>query len=165
MTASHQTIKLERGRHPSPEEGVCVMELASMLAGEPFTDRPRRVCPVIAAFLRRYNDIVDDRRRQDLYAYASLAVDTRASRAVTRRRARRCVEFARRLEGRRGGGSMLRPSQTGSRAASALTLLSSFETRHALALGLADELIAIGAPPAPVFVDEHRSVAGEVMGQ
>ena len=30
---------------------MCVMELASMLAGERFGDRPVSVCPVIGAFL------------------------------------------------------------------------------------------------------------------
>ena len=34
-----------------------MMELASLLAGEPFTDRPACASPVIAAFLREYNDI------------------------------------------------------------------------------------------------------------
>jgi hypothetical protein len=36
---SHQTIKLSKGKHRAPEDGACVMELASMLAGESFTDR------------------------------------------------------------------------------------------------------------------------------
>jgi hypothetical protein len=53
------------------------MELASMLAGEPFTDRPESVCPVIAAFLRSYNDGIDDERRRDLYRLASESVGTR----------------------------------------------------------------------------------------
>jgi hypothetical protein len=39
------------------------MELASMLADEPFTDRPATASPVIAAFLRTYNDGIDDARR------------------------------------------------------------------------------------------------------
>ena len=52
---SHQTVRLSAGRHSSPAEGVCVMELASMLAHEPFSDQQRSVCPVIAAFLRAYN--------------------------------------------------------------------------------------------------------------
>ena len=42
---SHQTIKLSRGRHSSPEHGACVMELASMLAGEGFSDHPRKFGP------------------------------------------------------------------------------------------------------------------------
>jgi hypothetical protein len=53
---SHQIVQLSDGSHRSPDDGGCVMELASMLAGEPFTDRPASVCPVIAAFLRTYND-------------------------------------------------------------------------------------------------------------
>ena len=52
MTASHQTVRLGRGKHASPTDGVCVMELSSMLAGERFSDRPRSVCPVIASLLR-----------------------------------------------------------------------------------------------------------------
>jgi hypothetical protein len=90
---SHQTVKLSHGRHSSPEEGVCVMELASMLAHEPFSDHPRSVCPVIAAFLCTYNDRLDDVRRQDLYAYAATVVGTRATRAVERTRAKMCREW------------------------------------------------------------------------
>ena len=97
MSVSHQTVTLARGKHASPDGGACVMELASMLAGEPFTDRPASVCPVIAAFLRSYNDAVDDRRRQDLYRYASAAVGSRASAEVTRRRAQRCLDELRAL--------------------------------------------------------------------
>src|SRR4051794_29237301 len=97
MSVSHQTVTLARGKHTSPRAGACVMELASMLAGEEFTDRPASVCPVVGAFLRAYNDAVDDRRRQDLYGYASAAVGTRASAAVTRRRAQRCLDELRAL--------------------------------------------------------------------
>ncbi len=56
-TVSHQTVQLARGHHDSPQTGACVMELASMLAGEPFSDRPRSTSPVISAFLRTYNDL------------------------------------------------------------------------------------------------------------
>ena len=80
---SHQTVRLRRGKHASPEKGVCVMELASMLAGEPFSDRPQAVCPVIGAYLRSYNDVVDDERRQDLYRYASEAIEC-CTRSATR---------------------------------------------------------------------------------
>lgn len=87
-----QTIRLTRGRHQSPAEGACVMELASMLADEPFSDHPRSVCPVIAMILRAYNDGVDDDLRQDLYGYAAAAVGTRDRRA-RRRRLQRCEEL------------------------------------------------------------------------
>jgi hypothetical protein len=91
--ASHQTIRLIRGRHSSPERGACVMEVASMLAEEPFSDQPRCVCPVIAEFLRTYNDRVDNDRRQDLYAYASLVVETRDGPRAERERANKCLDW------------------------------------------------------------------------
>jgi hypothetical protein len=84
---THQTIKLSKGTHSSPEEGACVMELASMLAGEPFSDHPKSACPVISSFLRTYNDSVDDERRQTLYAYAAQVVGSRGSKEVARARA------------------------------------------------------------------------------
>ena len=76
QNATHQTVRLSRGNHGSSEEGVCVMELASMLAGEPFSDAPDSVCPVVAAFMRTYNDGVHNSCRQDLYCFAAGAVGT-----------------------------------------------------------------------------------------
>lgn len=96
MPRNYQTIQLDAGRHPGPEDGACVMELASMLAHEPFSDRPESVCPVIAAFLRSYNDRVDQRRRQDLFRYAARAIGTRADGATERERAQTCLRWARR---------------------------------------------------------------------
>ena len=64
-----------------------------MLAGEDFTDEPRCVCPVIADFLRTYNDEVDNERRQDLFEYASLVVETRDGPAGERRRANRMLDW------------------------------------------------------------------------
>src|SRR4051794_25445736 len=68
------------------------MEVASMLAAEPFTDEPQCVCPVIAEFLRTYNDQVDDARRQDLFEYAALVVDTRSDCRTERQRANLCLD-------------------------------------------------------------------------
>jgi hypothetical protein len=89
---SHQTVRLTAGRHTGPDAGACVMELASMLAGEPFSDHPRSVCPAIATFLRHYNDRVDTDRRQDLYEIAALVVGTAGGRRLARRRRRACAE-------------------------------------------------------------------------
>jgi hypothetical protein len=91
---THQTIKLSKGKHASPEDGACVMELASMLAGEPFSDHPASVCPVIGSFLRAYNDSIDDDRRQDLYAHAARVVGSRASISVQRERADELTEWS-----------------------------------------------------------------------
>ena len=101
MTApTYQTIKLSRGKHHSPDEGACVMELASMLAGEEFSDHPMSVCPVIGALLRAHNDSIDDDRRQDLYAYVSRVVGSRSSGAVQDARAARLSEWDRQVRQR-----------------------------------------------------------------
>src|SRR4051812_26458069 len=87
---SHQTARLERGAHHSAEHGVCVMELASMLAGEHFTDRPRAVCPLIAGYLRALNDALGDAERQVLIPFASAAVWTIADAGTRQRRLEWC---------------------------------------------------------------------------
>jgi hypothetical protein len=92
--ANHQTVQLRRGKHTSPARGACVIELASMLAGEPFSDHPRTVCPVLAGFLRSYNDLLPERDVDELYPYATLVVGTAASGSVRRARARRLLQWA-----------------------------------------------------------------------
>jgi hypothetical protein len=88
------SIPLRPGRHDSPKHGVCVVELASMLGGEPFSDHPKSVSPAIASFLRCYNDTIDDRRRQDLHECAAKIVASRGSAQVERVRADRLSEWA-----------------------------------------------------------------------
>jgi hypothetical protein len=99
--ANFQTVRLGRGKHASPAEGACVMELASMLAGEPFSDRPVSVSPAIAAFLRAYNDSLDDRRRQDLYGVATQVLGTRSTPEVEQRRIRHWTNWAARRRAKR----------------------------------------------------------------
>jgi hypothetical protein len=91
--ATHQTVRLGPGRHDGPGGVVCVMELASMLAGERFTDRPASVCPIVAAVVRAYNDALDDRRRQDLYRFAADAVGTRGDFRLQRQRAQVALDY------------------------------------------------------------------------
>lgn len=98
---SHQTVRLSRGRHGAPMLGMCVMELASTLAGERFSDHPRSVSPVIGALLRQYNDSVNDERRQALIPYAALVVGTRGSGEAERERALRCVRWVAERSGSR----------------------------------------------------------------
>ena len=81
----HQTTVLARGRHRSPEHGVCAMELSSMLGDERFTDHPQRVCPAVAAFLRGYNDALPARLRQELFAVAASVVGSRTPDEQLRR--------------------------------------------------------------------------------
>jgi hypothetical protein len=65
-----------------------------MLADEPFSDHPRSVCPVVAAFFREYNDGLTDADRDELLPYAAQIVGTRSSRRVRRERGRIMMEWA-----------------------------------------------------------------------
>ena len=58
-------LKLERGAHDRGT-GMCAMEAAAYLAGEKHSDHPVCVSPVIAAFLRSWNDGLPDADRQML---------------------------------------------------------------------------------------------------
>jgi len=159
---THQTVRLARGKHTTADRGACVMEVASMLAGEPFTDRPQAVCPVIASVLRAYNDASGDERRQDLYRFASDSIGTRGPRALERARMARCLETLEVLERRRP--RLLhrvrrrgRPTLPGTDAE--LERMSNRLVRalrrapdgHHRALALVDSLIAMRAAGAPVL--------------
>jgi hypothetical protein len=74
-----------------------------MLAGERFSDQPRTACPAVTAFVRGYNDGLDDGPRQDLYAVASMLVGTAAGDDTVHERMWRCIMFARDLRPRRLG--------------------------------------------------------------
>jgi hypothetical protein len=125
------------------------MELASMLADEPFTDRPGSTSPVIAALLRTYNDGVGDARRQDLYPLASLIVGTASSRRVEQDRASRCLEFAGtlgfRLPAGRAAIGVATPEASGSWAALAALRSGPTDDVHELTLSFARELAAMGS--------------------
>ncbi|MFL5908550.1 MAG: hypothetical protein ACJ75Z_13250 [Solirubrobacterales bacterium] len=88
------SIRLEPGSHRSPNDGVCIIELASIIGGEPFGDRPRCVCPVIASFLRGWNDRVGYADRQRLYPYASRVVGTGGYGRIGRIRRDLCLRWA-----------------------------------------------------------------------
>jgi hypothetical protein len=87
-------VRLEPGSHRSPRDGVCVVELASVLGGEAFSDRPRCVCRVIGAFLRSWNDRAGYADRQRLLPYASRVVGTGGYRRVSRIRRDVCLSYA-----------------------------------------------------------------------
>jgi hypothetical protein len=124
-STSHQTVRLGRGKHTSPAHGACVMELASMLGGEPFTDHPRSVCPVVASYLRALNDLMDDRQRQRLYPYAAAAVGTSGDESVQRARIETCRSALRDL-GTRGPA----PQRLLAKAAAAAPLGSPLALEH-----------------------------------
>lgn len=65
---------LRRGKHHDPAQGACFMEYTSVLAGEPFGDRPRCVDGELAAVLRGVNDKLSDADRACLVPLLGRAI-------------------------------------------------------------------------------------------
>ena len=57
---------LARGKHRSPRQGACFMEMASVLANEPWSDRPRCTHPLLSQLARLVNDHTSDAGRAEL---------------------------------------------------------------------------------------------------
>jgi hypothetical protein len=81
-------IDLKKGSHGSREAGVCAMEAAAWLAGEPHSDQPQCACPVLAAFVIAWNDALqtDADRNRILKPFIPRLVGSRSTRAVEERR-------------------------------------------------------------------------------
>jgi len=60
-----QITTLARGKHDEGE-AMCAMEAVAWLAGEPWNDAPQCASPVIAAFMRSWNDALPDADRARL---------------------------------------------------------------------------------------------------
>jgi hypothetical protein len=86
MQIEIETLRLRSGGHRSPEDGMCVMEAVAYVAGEPHSDHPECACPIISAFLRRWNDDLDDEGRQKLKPYIRKLVGTRSTKAIEQKR-------------------------------------------------------------------------------
>ena len=124
-----------------------------MLADEPFSAYPSCVCPVIAAFMRTYNDLIDDPRRQDLYRYAAAIVGSKATKADERKRARLCRRWVTRVADpaflRRPFWTTLsvnRKCRNGAAATYAAMVAVHTQApgeRHSAALALIDDLLAV----------------------
>src|SRR4051794_6040529 len=120
------------------------MELGSMVAHEPFSDRSPSISPTIGAFLRTYNDGLSDERRQDLFAAAALVIGSARGRAIERQRIDACLRFALMhgtgLPSPRASLAMATPEPAGAWAA-----MAALETgAHQEALALIDRLVALG---------------------
>jgi hypothetical protein len=74
---------LDVGRHRGPEHGACVMEYASVLAGQPWSDSPACTDRALGALARRVNDDVEPQARATLAAIAPRLVGAVGPRAAT----------------------------------------------------------------------------------
>ena len=68
--------RLGYGTHATPEDGRCAMEWVSYLAGEPHSDHPGCVSPVLRAFCMTLNDSLEDGPRQRLRPYLVRTIGT-----------------------------------------------------------------------------------------
>jgi hypothetical protein len=57
---------LSRGKHRSARKGACFMEMASVLANEPWSDHPSCTHPLLAGLARLVNDNTSDENRGQL---------------------------------------------------------------------------------------------------
>ena len=66
---------LSRGRHRNARRGACFMELASVLAGERWSDHPPCTHPLLAQLARQVNDSMTDQGRRSLPPLVPSVVD------------------------------------------------------------------------------------------
>ena len=57
---------LSRGKHRNMRKGACFMEMASLLAGERWSDHPPCTHPLLGDLARHVNDLTSDRERHRL---------------------------------------------------------------------------------------------------
>src|SRR5438105_1488488 len=93
MRLDIDTVKLESGGHPDVKSGLCVMEAVSYIAREQHSDHPECVSPVIATFLRSWNDALNDEDRQQLKALIPVVMDTVSLPENEERRAWMCLDW------------------------------------------------------------------------
>ncbi len=76
-----RVAELKSGAHTANDgAAMCAMEAAAWVAGEPWSDHPECVCPVIGAFMRSWNDsLPDDRRTALLLPLIPATIGTRGN--------------------------------------------------------------------------------------
>ena len=87
---------LLKGAHDKPngEFQACVMEAVAFVAGEPWSDHPKCASPVIGAFMRVWNDgLNEDDRNRLLKPLIVKLVGTRGSKALENRRATMAADW------------------------------------------------------------------------
>jgi hypothetical protein len=75
MTLNLDTLTLAKGGH-RPGDTMCLLEAVAFQAGEPWSDRPACVSPVLATFGRNLNDVLPDDTRQRLVPFVPRLLNT-----------------------------------------------------------------------------------------
>lgn len=66
---------LSRGKHRRPRDGACLMEYASYLAGQRWSDHPVCTHPLVGELARQVNDFTSDQARQALAEFVPEMID------------------------------------------------------------------------------------------
>jgi len=76
VPATSDRVRLYPGRHTGQSGQLCLLEAAAVLAGEPLTDHPRCVSPIVCTLGIRLNDLGTHRQRQPLTRFLPNLVGT-----------------------------------------------------------------------------------------
>jgi hypothetical protein len=81
------TITLSHGKHMRPDEGMCLLEATALFSGEPFSDHPVCVDPVLASFGMSWNDgMRSDEERAQLKQYIARLPGTNKGLELSQKR-------------------------------------------------------------------------------
>ncbi len=78
MTAPDFMPVLSGGPHDKPEDGACLMEYVSILAGEPFSDQPSCTDRTLARIAQTANDVLYEDERHQLLPFIGRLIGTPA---------------------------------------------------------------------------------------
>ena len=67
---------LSAGKHKSPSDGMCVMEMVAFLAGDEWTDSPACASPIVTNFCQVINDKMPQAFRDKLQGYVPRLIGT-----------------------------------------------------------------------------------------
>ena len=74
-----KTLKLpplSKGKHQSPEDGLCAMEMVAYLERLPHSDAPECTCLLLSEYVVKINDVCSDSDREKLKPYLPRLVGT-----------------------------------------------------------------------------------------
>jgi hypothetical protein len=94
-------IRFGKGQHipsqnPTGDRDMCILEAVALFAGDPWSDDPEGVSPVISAFLRKWNDLLSDEDRDRLLpasVWVPKLVGTCADSATEERRSNLALDW------------------------------------------------------------------------
>jgi hypothetical protein len=95
-----EKIPLKVGGHSSLADGACAMELVSYMAGERWSDHPECACPIISAFMRSWNDAIQNDAHRDelLKPLLPLLLHSRSTSAVELKRSYLAFDWLARVQ-------------------------------------------------------------------